>query len=530
MFAGRVSVLRINPIPSAFLLTFSMSILWQTISAFFGDRPREAKATLPDFQRAGPTLALTIADGVQVVVPNSLDLLTPYVLIEQQDWFEDEIKFLRRLLEPGQKVIDIGANYGVYTLSMAKTVGPAGQVWAFEPASSTARLLAAGIAINQFSQVILDHRALSRASGTAQLSLHQQSEFNSLVRSPVSTSATETVELTTLDQCREHYGWQDIAFLKIDAEGEEANILEGGTRFFSELSPLVQYEVNDAAKLHLDLVQTFARLGYDSYRLVPGLDLLVPFDGESEPDGYLLNLFCCKKDRAEQLAARGYLCNPRGGLSDSNGKNAERGAAGVHSNEAYRWPHTLAKLPYGTQLASVWDKTMANGSAPELEQALAHFAISRDLTLTPSERFNALEASIGLLKELTNKQASHLRLATLARVAREFGDRGLAVNALQFLLNDALSRSDAAYLNEPFLAPAARFDTLEPGNAINDWLLTAVLEAFEELGSFSSFHSKSTAQGRLETILARGFGSANMQRRLDLLLEHLRLFPQKPSA
>lgn len=505
-----------------------MSILWQTISALFGDRAREEKSTLPDFQTAGPTLALTITDGVQVVVPNSLDLLTPYVLIEQQDWFEDEIKFLRRLLQPGQKVIDIGANYGVYTLSMAKTVGPAGQVWAFEPASSTARLLAAGIAINQFSQVTLDHRALSRASGTAQLSLHQQSEFNSLVHSPTSTGATETVELATLDQCLEHYGWRDITFLKIDAEGEEANILEGGTRFFAALSPLVQYEVNDAATLHLELVQTFARLGYDSYRLVPGLDLLIPFDGESEPDGYLLNLFCCKKDRAEKLAASGYLFNPRSGLPDSNGKNSEGGAASARAGQAYTWPHTLAKLPYGTHLASVWAKTMTNGSAPELEQALTHFAISRDVTLTPRERFIALEASLGLLKELTNKQASHLRLATLARVAREFGERGLAVNALQFLLNDSMSHPDTAYLNEPFLAPAARFDTLAPGNEINDWLLTAVLEAFEQLGSFSSFHSKTTAQGRLETILARGFGSADMQRRLDLLLERLRLFPPKP--
>jgi len=44
-----------------------------------------------------------------------------------------------------EHVIDIGANYGVYALSMAQAVGPAGRVWAFEPASGTASLLAAGI-------------------------------------------------------------------------------------------------------------------------------------------------------------------------------------------------------------------------------------------------------------------------------------------------------------------------------------------------------------------------------------------------
>jgi predicted methyltransferase len=83
-------------------------------------------------------ITLRLHDDVQIVVPNSLNLITPYVLQEQEDWFEDEIKFLRCLLQPGQKIIDIGANYGVYTLSMAKTVGATGKIWSFEPASSTA--------------------------------------------------------------------------------------------------------------------------------------------------------------------------------------------------------------------------------------------------------------------------------------------------------------------------------------------------------------------------------------------------------
>ena len=81
-----------------------------------------------------PNVTLTLVEGVKIVVPDSLDLLTPYVLREQQDCFEDETKFLRHLLQPGQQVMDIGANYGVYTHSMARKVGASGRVWAFEPA------------------------------------------------------------------------------------------------------------------------------------------------------------------------------------------------------------------------------------------------------------------------------------------------------------------------------------------------------------------------------------------------------------
>jgi hypothetical protein len=74
------------------------------------------------------TTVLTLVDGVKIVVPNSLDMITPYVLREQQDFFEDDLKFVRKLLRSGQKDIDIGANYGVYTLPMAQKVGCSGHV------------------------------------------------------------------------------------------------------------------------------------------------------------------------------------------------------------------------------------------------------------------------------------------------------------------------------------------------------------------------------------------------------------------
>ena len=62
------------------------------------------------------TITAELVDGTKVVVPDSLDLITPYVLLEQGDWFEDEIKFLRGVVQPGATVVDIGANYGVYAL------------------------------------------------------------------------------------------------------------------------------------------------------------------------------------------------------------------------------------------------------------------------------------------------------------------------------------------------------------------------------------------------------------------------------
>lgn len=459
---------------------------------------------------APDSVLITIADGIRIAVPDSLNFITPYVLFEQQDWFEDEIKFLRRVLKPGDHVVDIGANCGVYSLSMAKTVGPTGHVWAFEPTLSTANLLAEGIVANGFSQVTLERSALSNVSGTAQLSLRRHPEGNSLAHDPQSTSPGETVSVVTLDVCLESWRWRNIDFIKIDAEGEEANILKGGKRFFAELSPLVQYEVREGSHLNIELVTAFAALGYHSYRLVPGLDLLVPFNTEEQPDDFLLNLFCCKPDRAAQLAARGFM------LNSSDLKAAKNQCTDISPPSVYGWRNTLAKLPYGLELADIWKSPTNPGHDKTLEEALAMYVASRDSSLPKSERFQALEGSFARFKLLCGREPSHLRLASLARVALDYGARTIAVAALT-RLSDSLLQYNNFDLNEPFLVPSGRFDALPPGKFITNWILAAVLEALECSSSFSSFYNDNSSIKRLEIIRDLGFGSAEMVRRLNLL-------------
>lgn len=454
-----------------------------------------------------------MVDGVRVVVPDSLNLITPYVLLEQQDWFEDGIKFLRRLLQPGQKVIDIGANCGVYTLSMAKTVGPTGHVWAFEPASSTARLLTAGIVTNGFTQVTLEKSALSFETGTAHLALHEQSELNALVHGGPATGSSETVPLTTMDACLEFYSWQDIELVKIDAEGEEANILKGGARFFAEQSPLVLFEVMAGKHLHLELVQTFKALGYNSYRLVPGLDVLVPFTAEAPHDKFLLNLFCCKPDRAIRLAARGFLVEAPAHAVGTEGN--------MDNHDIHRWHNVLTRFPYGAQLAKLWNETSASRQRRQVENALSLYFLSRDSSLSAAERFRALEASFSQLRTLCDGSPPSLRLASLSRVARDFGARTVAMDSLAQLCGHVLDHNSAD-LSEPFLAPEERFDWLPPGKTFVNWILSAAIEAFERTSCFSSFYSPDLSRQRLELIRDLGYFGPEMMRRSYLVKQRIK--------
>jgi FkbM family methyltransferase len=472
-------------------------------------------AGFKEVQNMPDAIVQTLVDGVRIVVPDALDLITPYVLREQQDFFEDELPFVRQLLQPGQNVIDIGANYGVYTLPMAQKVGASGHVWAFEPASSTAQFLAQGIAANGFGHVTLEQKAVSSAPGSAQLALHVHSELRSIIHGAVPPGGSEEVSVVTLDDCMDRYRWVDIDLIKIDAEGEEVNIVKGGRRFFANLAPLVQYELRtNASDMNFGLIRDFAEIGYDSYRLLPGLNLLVPFDADSPPDSYLLNLFCCNASRADRLAAQGVLLRSAdlAGVGESLGANQNGNDCGA----SYHWRRALAHLAYAAPLASIWEMAQEAGEGADVHQALSSYARSRDTALSMAERFRALEASFLQLRALCEREPSHLRLASLARVAHDFGERAVVVNALTLLV-ESIRLTGVVDPNEPFLAPLERFDSIAPGEALGSWILAATLEQLERRESFSSFYVGPSARDRLEAIHALGFGGPAMERRLELV-------------
>lgn len=479
------------------------------------DLVQDVTVAQPSIQGGAHGLAtMTMVDGVQVVVPNSLNLITPYVLREQQDWFEDEIRFVRRLLTPGANAIDIGANHGVYTLSMAKIVGPGGQIWAFEPASGVSRLLEQSIQINEFDHVVLDRRAVSDHAGNASMAVSAASELNTLSLGSAALGATEVVGLTTLDECLVKYQWRDIDFLKIDAEGEEARILQAGVRFFNELSPLVMYEVRDGGGLHLELVQAFAALGYGSYRLVQGLGLLVPHESSGRIDDVGLNLFACKLDRAQRLASRGLLVLPQSARLQGQRDAAESTA--VRPPAAAEWQQLLGQLPYAQRLESLWASTAASGLDAQVSDALALYARSRNASLEPAHRYAALRASYGLLSAASKQPSGYLRLASLARVAADLGDRNSALVALAQLCADLRQRCNVGPA-EPFLAPCARFDLVAPRGALGNWVLAAALEERERLGAYSSYFTGNASWHDLKAIEALGFAGDEMLRRIDLI-------------
>lgn len=434
--------------------------------------------------------------GFHVCVPRSIASMTTYALLEQEDWFEDEIRFVRRLLQPGMNAIDIGANYGVYTLTMAKTVGSAGRIWSFEPASATADFLRRSVARNAFANVELQQCALSNAPGTRRLRLEGASELNRLADDG---GPGEDVAVDTLDGFAARAVGAPVAFIKIDAEGEERNIIEGGAQTLTAHSPLVMIERMHGSVVNTPAIAALRNLGFGLYRLVPGLDLLVPFD-EANADGFQLNLFACRGDRAAQLEEAGLLGTSMVAVTAP-------AAAGTRA---------IAGRPFFRAFAANGAGAAGDAATTRFHAAIDLYALAQDPGQPASVRWSALRQALGNLLGLVGADTSTPRLFTLARVAAEAGERTIAVQLLAKLplAPDAYS---AAIVTEPFLPVSARFETMAPDGEFGLWCAVAVFEQMERLRALSSQYAGDDALPFFDAFRATRFFSPELERRRQLV-------------
>ncbi len=159
-----------------------------------------------------------------------------------------EQRLLTSFIEPGTLVLDIGACFGLWTVPLAIAAqGFGGRLISFEPVPMNAEALRRNVAANHLSSVVEIHRvALGAEPGEAILNVESVRGGNAAIGSggglepPGSAKATATI-VRLDDLCIASSG---RSVIKIDVEGYEMDVLEGGSRFITESRPVILGEFN----------------------------------------------------------------------------------------------------------------------------------------------------------------------------------------------------------------------------------------------------------------------------------------------
>jgi FkbM family methyltransferase len=141
-----------------------------------------------------------------------------------------EMALAAAYLKPGMKVIDVGANVGVYSILANQRVGQNGSVWAFEPSSESYGRLLKNISLNNCSSVRAVQMALGERSET--LALQSDTGFGDAYRyirpsKEPNGNGSEIVPVIPLDLYACRHGIKRADYMKVDVEGCEYMVFAG---------------------------------------------------------------------------------------------------------------------------------------------------------------------------------------------------------------------------------------------------------------------------------------------------------------
>jgi FkbM family methyltransferase len=137
-----------------------------------------------------------------------------------------ETALVRGWLKPGMTFLDVGANFGYFTLLAASITGPSGRVLAVEPSPYAFSRLSETVRVNSLNQVRVEQLGLSDSNGTLDLYVSLAS-FHSPTMSADSGGEPVAVPVRRLDDCLADWQADTIDLMKLDVEGHEPFVLRG---------------------------------------------------------------------------------------------------------------------------------------------------------------------------------------------------------------------------------------------------------------------------------------------------------------
>jgi protein O-GlcNAc transferase len=405
---------------------------------------------------------LRLNTGLYLAAPASLDSFEGYVLEEQAGWYEAEAPFVPQLVALGQHALDLGAGVGVYTASMAAAAGPSGSVDACADTPQGVARIAATAARNRLPGI------------SAGLALPRPAVEPALVPCFVRVSPSELP-----DHAAEE-------LLRLCLHGK----------------PVVMVEMARDPELSRSLMEALQRAGSTPYRMLPGLRMLYPYPWGSADFPLLSNLFAVPHERVDELQQSGLLAK----VTD----------AAPAPPEACLWA-------YGRTVSTLIDVDLvqsfaaAHAGKQQHRLALLHYASAQRLDASPAQRAASLRSALAFAIASIEEPSNVSRLSTLARIASDWGQRSIAVHAIETALT--VHRAGKGSLSEPFLPACARYDTLSAGTRHAEHAISALLEQYERSAAYSTFFTRDDPETlrRLLMLHKLGFQNDEMARRLSLV-------------
>jgi FkbM family methyltransferase len=241
-------------------------------------------------------IVVTLPGGSRLLCPPESNIAGAWVAVGLHEY--TEMLFVIDVVRPGDLFLDVGANLGIYTVLAARL---GGQVVAFEPNSQARRTLEANVRMNSAGETVtIQPFALADYDGSGRMNVEIQGSSH-LLRAEAADAPEApavTVDVRRLDSVLKSWAHAGLAFLKVDAEGFDAEVLRGAAGFVRAERPVVLVEIGDGGA---GIRRWLAGRGYRVYFYGQPARGLEEFPAHFAGQG---NFIAVHRDRLEAVAER----------------------------------------------------------------------------------------------------------------------------------------------------------------------------------------------------------------------------------
>ena len=150
------------------------------------------------------------------------------------------MRYLDTLDMRGWTCMDIGANVGAVALVLAKKVGDAGKVIAFEPGGPNLHRLRSNFDLNPELASVTE--IVPNGVGSSRTELWWSEEEGNPGNASLGASGSQSVPVTTVDDFVRERNITRLDFMKVDVEGMELDVFQGARESLLRFRPILYYE------------------------------------------------------------------------------------------------------------------------------------------------------------------------------------------------------------------------------------------------------------------------------------------------
>ena len=184
-----------------------------------------------------------------------------------------EYEVMKSLLSEGDTFVDVGANFGTFSLLASRIVGASGIVIAVEPQERLAAMIEESLTLSEIQHCRVERVACGSASGERTLLVPADDSGRAGFFAGFSARpghAKQSVTVKTLDELIQRHGGSPPALIKIDVEGSEIDVLDGAESTIRQFMPAILVELNRwsaeaAGRTTDDVMERLGSFGYSSF-------------------------------------------------------------------------------------------------------------------------------------------------------------------------------------------------------------------------------------------------------------------------